>query len=345
MPPLEPLRAGEAANSVGITTTVPMELLFAAGLRPVDLNNVFITSGEAPDLVAEAERCGFPRNSCAWIKGCYGAARRLGLKRVIIVTEGDCSSTRAMGEVLTADGVETTCFGFPHEPVPDRIRESLTRFAEALGVTLEAGEAWKRRLDPIRRLVWEIDGLCWDEGRVTSEESHVWQISCSDFNGDPDRFAAEARAFLREAESRPSVTAPLRVGLVGIPPIVDGLYELLASLGVRVVFHEIPRQFTMPGASADLVQQYARYTYPYSIFARLGDIKSGLIGGACHGVIHYVQSFCFRQVQDCILRREVDLPILTLECDRPGPIDGRTRTRIEAFVEMLPGWWERRDIP
>ena len=341
MAPLEPLSARELDNAVGITTTVPMELLFAAGLRPVDLNNGFITSGEGPALVEEAERDGFPRNSCAWIKGCYGAARRLGLKRVVIVTQGDCSSTRAMGEVLTAEGVETLDFGFPHEPDRRSVRASLKRFARTLGVTLEAGEAWKRRLDPIRHLVWEIDGLCRDEGRVTGEESHVWQISCSDFNGDPDRFAGEARVFLREAWTRPATRHPLRVALVGIPPIFDGMYDLLDSLGVRVTFEEIPRQFTMCPASADLVTQYTRYTYPYSIFVRLPDIRDGVIGGACHGVIHYVQSFCFRQVQDSLLRREVDLPILTLEGDRPGPVDGRTRTRIEAFIEMLPGWWER----
>jgi benzoyl-CoA reductase/2-hydroxyglutaryl-CoA dehydratase subunit BcrC/BadD/HgdB len=54
------------------------------------------------------------------------------------------------------------------------------------------------------------------------------------------------------------------------------------------------------------------------------------------GIIHYVQSFCFRQVQDTIVRRELGaLPILTLECDRPGSIDMRTETRIEAFLEVL----------
>ncbi|MDI6815539.1 MAG: hypothetical protein QMC90_05650 [Dehalococcoidales bacterium] len=30
-------------NKIGITTTVPIEILIAAGYKPVDLNNVFIT--------------------------------------------------------------------------------------------------------------------------------------------------------------------------------------------------------------------------------------------------------------------------------------------------------------
>ena len=74
---IHPLSAADAARTLGLTTTVPVEMLFAAGLRPVDLNNIFITSGMTAELVEEAEIRGFPRNSCAWNKGIYSAARRL----------------------------------------------------------------------------------------------------------------------------------------------------------------------------------------------------------------------------------------------------------------------------
>jgi hypothetical protein len=33
-----------ATSRVGITTTVPVEVIFAAGLEPVDLNNAFVWS-------------------------------------------------------------------------------------------------------------------------------------------------------------------------------------------------------------------------------------------------------------------------------------------------------------
>jgi len=36
---------------VGFTTTIPLEVLVAAGKKPVDLNNVFIGGGHAPRLV------------------------------------------------------------------------------------------------------------------------------------------------------------------------------------------------------------------------------------------------------------------------------------------------------
>ncbi len=104
-----------------------------------------------------------------------------------------------------------------------------------------------------------------------------------------------------------------------------------------MVFNEIQRQFSMPYESSDIVEQYLRYTYPYSIFCRLADIKAEIARRRIDGLIHYVQSFCFRQIQDIILRQEIKIPILTIEGDRPAPLDARTRLRLESFVEMLRG--------
>ena len=54
---------------VGLTTTVPVEVILAAGLTPADLNNVFITGDDPAGLVVRAELEGYPRNVCGWIKG------------------------------------------------------------------------------------------------------------------------------------------------------------------------------------------------------------------------------------------------------------------------------------
>jgi benzoyl-CoA reductase/2-hydroxyglutaryl-CoA dehydratase subunit BcrC/BadD/HgdB len=103
------------------------------------------------------------------------------------------------------------------------------------------------------------------------------------------------------------------------------------------VLNEVQRQFAMPGSTGSLVEQYLAYTYPYSFFERMEDIKAEATRRKVRGIVHYVQSFCFRQIEDILLREEVGVPVLTLEGDAPGPVDGRTRIRIEAFVEMLQG--------
>ncbi|MDO8141252.1 MAG: 2-hydroxyacyl-CoA dehydratase, partial [Candidatus Brocadiales bacterium] len=120
-----------------------------------------------------------------------------------------------------------------------------------------------------------------------------------------------------------------------IPPICEDLYSFLSSIGAHVVFNEIQRQFSMPYSTKTLVEQYSQYTYPYDIFSRLEDIQQGIKQRNIKGLIHYVQSFCHRHIHDSIIRKHINLPILTLDCDRPGRLDGAMKTRIEAFIEML----------
>lgn len=47
-------------SKIGITTTVPVEILLAADYQPIDLNNVLVSDPQPEHLVAIAERAGFP---------------------------------------------------------------------------------------------------------------------------------------------------------------------------------------------------------------------------------------------------------------------------------------------
>lgn len=329
-----------APNTIGLTATVPVEVLLAAGLVPLDLNNVFIASPDPAALVAEAERRGFPLNSCAWIKGLYATARRLGIRRVLGVAQGDCSNTHALLEILASEGVEVIDFNYPYPKDAAALGSSLAALASRLGTTLQAAERQRRRLAPVRVALAEIDRLTWQEDRASGEENHLWLIGSSDFGGDPESYGRAAEAFLAEAGRRTPIAARHRIGYVGIPPIASGLYAFLESRGARVVFNEFQRQFGMPPPPdgrphVDLVGQYLAYTYPYGVADRMEDIRVAVRERRLGGLVHYVQSFCFRHIQARLLREAMDLPILTLEFDRPAPLDGQSRTRLEAFVERL----------
>jgi benzoyl-CoA reductase/2-hydroxyglutaryl-CoA dehydratase subunit BcrC/BadD/HgdB len=210
------------------------------------------------------------------------------------------------------------------------------------GAAPEAVQEAKEQLDRVRNKVQEIDRLTWQEGVVTGSENHLVLVSTSDMNGDWRSFEQEVDRFLAEARARRPQADGVRLGYLGVPPIFTDLYAYLEELGARVVFNELQRQFSMPFVTDDIVEQYLHYTYPYSFFTRLQDIKEEISRREIAGLIHYVQSFCFRQVQDILLRQEIKLPILTIEGDRPAPLDARTRLRLEGFVEMLrhrtQGW-------
>lgn len=323
-------------NRIGITTTIPLEVVYAAGCVPVDLNNIFISNPERADWVARAEVEGFPITTCAWVKGIYTAVGKAGIHRVIAVVQGDCSDTQALMEALSLQGVEVIPFGYPYNRDQPLLRLQIERLADALGTTWEAAHEMKRRLDEVRRVIARIDELTWKDGKVTGWENHLYDVSCSDMNQDIDKFEAQAKRFVVEAERRHSRTEQvLRIGMAGVPPIFDDLHDYVESLGAVVVFNEVSRQFAMPYATSDLVEQYSRFTYPYDIFARIEDIRAEAERRGIDGLIHYTQAFCFRQLQDLILRRRLSLPILTLEGDRPLPLSATTKVRLEAFVDML----------
>ena len=331
-------------NLIGITTTIPSEVVYAAGLIPVDLNNGFITSDQPSRYIEIAERAGFPRNICSWIKGIYAVALESpDIKSVIAVTQGDCSNTHALMEVLRYHGMEIVPFAFPYDRDYDMLRLQIEKLMERLGTDWEATLKAHKSMRSARRLLRELDEMTWKTGQVSGLDNHRWLIASSDFEGNVSDFTGRLERFVEERRNAPSREPRVRLGFMGIPPIFTDFYQYLESLDTDVVFNEIQRQFSMPcsadsrgpSAEAHVVEQYRRYTYPYDIFFRLEDVKKETAKRRVDGVIHYTQSFCFRQIQDLIVRKELGVPILTLEGDRPGPLDARTKIRLETFAEML----------
>lgn len=323
-------------SRVGITTTVPVEILVAAGHTVVDLNNVFITDKEAGRMVEAAEDAGYPRNICGWIKGLYAAVVNNDIvDKVIAVTQGDCSNTHALMETFQLAGIETLPFAYPFDRDYDLLRLQMDKLIGQLGTSWEAVQAVRAKLDGIRRKIAEIDRLTWQENTVSGFHNHLYQVSSSDFNGDVDAFEKDVDTFLSKAADASEFSEDVRLGFIGVPPIMTNLYDYIESMGARVVFNEVQRQFAMPYFVEDIVEQYRLYTYPYGVFGRIEDIKQEIEKRNIDGIIHYVQSFCFRQIEDMIFREKLDVPILTIEGDKPGKVDARTRLRIDSFLEML----------
>ena len=322
-------------KEVGITTTVPVEVILAAGLRPVDLNNRFITHPERDRFIAQAEARGFPANLCAWVKGIYGAALESGIREVIGVTRGDCSSTEKLLEVFRLEGVRTVPFAFPADRSQKAMDGEIRALMRHYGVGKGEVEKTRKRLHSIRRKLSLLDGLTWKDNRVSGHENHLWLVSASDFNSDPDGFEGELSDFLEDARARKPSAEKIRLGYLGVPAIFDDLYQAIENMGARVVFNEVQRQFAMLNDSGTLSDQYLRYTYPYDVLYRVRDIRREIKRRNIRAVIHYAQTFCHRQIESIVFRERLGVPALLLEGDRPGPLDARARTRLEAFLEML----------
>lgn len=322
-------------GKIGFTTSIPVEIILAAGKTPIDLNNIFINSERAQALVEIAEEAGYPRNTCGWIKGLYSVSLESELEAVIAVMQGDCSNTQALMETLQLKDLKMIQFAFPFDRDRKMLEIQVSRLMDYFGVECLQVHKMKEDLDEIRRLCQQLDLMTWRDKQVTAFENHYYLVSSSDFNGDPFKYGQELEYFINEARIREPYEDGVRLAFIGVPPIFTDIYPFLDSIGARVVFNEVQRQFSMPFESKDIYEQYLLYTYPYGVFARLQDIEKELSLRKVDGIIHYTQTFCFRQIEDLIFREKLKMPFLTLEGDRPGKVDARSRMRLEAFVNML----------
>jgi len=318
---------------IAFTSSLPVEVIFAAGHIPVDLNNVFITRDSSKN-VQDAELKGFPRTLCSWIKGNYTAALATNPDLIIGIVEGDCSNSNSLLDMFTEEHLPVYRFSFPANKNYEDLNKEITRLEEYFGVSRKETLQAKQRLDEIRRKLIILDEWTWKEHLVSGLENHYWLVNSSDFMGNPERYENELDAFLTTAKKRDPLPAKLRLAYLGVPPIYKNIYETIIELGGDVLFNEVQRQFSMPSLLPDIVSQYLAYTYPYSVFDRLQDIKRELERRQIEAVISYTQSFCHLQLDNLLLRKHIDLPFLTLEGDQPDDIDARTALRLESFFEV-----------
>jgi len=322
-------------SKIGITSTLPIEVIYAAGHKPIDLNNIFIGNKNPDNLVNEAECQGFPQTICCWTKGVFSAALKSGIKEVASVLQGDCINSPELSQVMELYGIKIYPFSYPSKPDFKALSIDIKNFAESFGVSIEKAEVFKVKLDEIRLLVHLIDEMTYKEGKITGFENHLYLVSSSDMNGDLKNFEKEVQKFIKDVSSRKPVNFSVRLGYIGVPPVCPDIYDYVESIEGRIVFNEVQRQFSMPYKTDNIVTQYLKYTYPYSIDYRIKDINEQIIERELDGLIHYSQAFCSRQLDDLIFRKKIDKPILTIEADKPGKINPKNVVKIEAFIDSL----------
>jgi Benzoyl-CoA reductase/2-hydroxyglutaryl-CoA dehydratase subunit, BcrC/BadD/HgdB len=324
-------------KKIGLTTTVPIEVLIAAGYTPVDLNNIFITSESYLKYIDIAERDGFPKSLCAWIKGLYGVCLEENIEEIVGVIGGDCSNTKALVEVLELKGIKVYPFSFPHGRKLEEVESEIKKFMDMFNVSEAEAERVRKRLNEVRKLGKEIDELTYAENKATGFENHLYQVSLSDFNGDVDVFEDDLKKTIHNIEKREPINKKLRLGYIGVPPMTGDIYEFVEKFHAHFVYNEVQREFAFPRGdkALNIFEQYYDYTYPYDTKFRITELKKQIKERKLDGIIHYTQAFCHRAVEDIVLKSQLDIPILNIEGDKLNTLDARTKLRLEAFLDML----------
>jgi hypothetical protein len=307
-------------SKIGITALVPPELIFACGGEPFDVNNIIPASRK------------YPKNKlCAWtaIWKEMLIKKEIVVDSLIVVAGGDCHNALVDGQNVAMSGLPTHFFFYPFDGDPEYLESQLYRLCGFLGdiqFPEKPGEIME-----LKKLGQIIDKKrsC---GKISPAEAFSILISFSDLRGDMDRFR-RAIASIKESD----FDLNNRVALIGVPPIYYDFHEVAQSLGLQVVFDELPYEFIRHGGTdiKEIARDYCNYTFARPLGLRINFLREELEKRKVDGVIHYTQFACHHMLEDELLREELDYPVLTLQGDLPGNTPQQIRLRLEAFREML----------
>ncbi len=324
-------------NRIGIFSTVPIEAILAAGLIPVDVNNLFVQQLDSREILSQSDAAGLPRNLCAWTRGLYASTLAAGLRQVVIVPEGDCTNNVTMARLLDRRGIDVIEFRYPVGAADRRqaLTDELDRFCRRLGTTLARARQVLEELEPVRTLLAEVDRLCWAERRIPGSEARVFLLESTDMRGNPQLFARRLERAVDEGRKRPQASG-LPVAVFGVPTGLSDLQLRIEAAGGVVLFSETEHDFAMLPRAAGLEEQYLAYAYPYGIGPRLARFRRLAEERGVRGVVVHAQTFCHHNLElPRIERALAPWPLLVVEADVPSALPARDRIRLEAFLSLV----------
>lgn len=307
-------------KKIGITALVPPELIFACGAVPFDVNNVIPSSRKYPG-----------NKLCAWtaIWKEMLVKREINVDSLIVVAGGDCHNALVDGQKAAISGIPTHFFFYPFDGDSVYMESQMHSLSEFIG-----GIKYPEKFKEIKEL--KKKGLMIDKkrckGLIPQSDAFKLLISFSDLSGDLSEFS---RAINSLEET--NIDIRNRIALIGVPPIYHDFHEVALSLGLHIVFDELPYEFISHGGSNihEMGHDYCNYTFARPLEFRIDFLNKELKKRKVDGVIHYTQFACHHMLEDEIMREKLDYPMLTIQGDLPGNTPQQIKLRLEAFREML----------
>jgi len=305
---------------IGITALVPPELIYACACEPCDVNNVIPASRK------------YPKNKlCAWtaIWQEMLVRREIKIDSLVVVAGGDCHNALVDGQKAALSGIPTHFFFYPFDGDESYLESQLIKLSGFLG-SIERPEKF-REIKKLKKRGQLIDRKrC--EGKISAAEAFRILISFSDLQGSIDKFK-KTMASVKETNTELNS----RIALIGVPPIYHDFHDIAQSLGLHIVFDELPYEFVRhTGYNIhEIARDYCKYTFARPLDFRIEFLQKELEKRKVDGIIHYTQFACHHMLEDEVLRSKLDYPVLTIQGDLPGKTPEQIKLRIEAFREVL----------
>ncbi|MEM2933841.1 MAG: 2-hydroxyacyl-CoA dehydratase family protein [Methanocellales archaeon] len=311
---------------IGITALIPPEVIYACGERALDLNN-FVPHSKLN-----------PRDKlCAWtaIWRDLVLSGEVKIDALVVIAGGDCNNAIVDGEKLELAGIRTLYLMYPFDGSKRLMRMQIEKLLNFLGGIKDRSVF--KKINKLKKQAMRLDELR-VRGRAAAKDVFQIEISSSDLIGDLEKYE---EALNRVVEQK--LNYKYRIALLGTPPIYPDFHDYLQSIGLHVVYDEMPYEFIrLEGKNLEeIAANYRNYTFARNIKFRLKFIENEIRRREVQAIIHFQQFACHHKLEDPILRqyfnKELGIPYITIEADLPGKIPEQVKLRLDAFAERLGG--------
>lgn len=346
-------RSGEEKPVLGWTCTyIPLEIFEAAGLRPYRI---------LPEPSSERADAYLDPNFCPFIKTCLGKAIEGGYAFLSgIVMVNTCDGMRRLYDAWQFYGSPPFSFllDLPRIITPssvayfrDRLEALVTEIGRYFDVKVNENELAlaTEEANVTRSLLRRLLALQ-GRGHPPLRHGDILDIFAAGWRSPRKAFNQALERLLSKLEAEDEIS-PKMIKLLLTGSLLDGsrLVRLVEALGAEVVATDICTGGRFPDnvvLSSDplyaLSEAYLKKTPCARMFdtkRRISFLKMAVNRTGAQGLIYFSLKFCDPYLYEApaiqSAMRKMGIPVLFIEGEYTGRIGGGTRTRVQAFLEML----------
>ncbi|MBS7618313.1 2-hydroxyacyl-CoA dehydratase [Candidatus Bathyarchaeota archaeon] len=254
---------------------------------------------------------------------------------LVVIAGGDCNNAIVNGEKLELVGIRTLYLMYPFDGSKRLMRMQIEKLLNFLSGIKDRSVF--KKISKLKKQAMRLDELR-VRGRAAAKDVFQIEISSSDLMGDLKRYEEALNSVVEQ-----KLNYKYRIALLGTPPIYPDFHDYLQSIGLHVVYDEMPYEFIrLEGKNLEeIAANYRNYTFARNIKFRLKFIENEIRRREVQGIIHFQQFACHHKLEDPILRqyfnKELGIPYITIEADLPGKTPEQVKLRLDAFAERLGG--------
>jgi hypothetical protein len=313
-----------------------MEPFVASTHEVVNLWTAFFLEADRRSALETAGVAGFPENFSLWARFLYGFACEQRLEAVCYPKLSQRHEVLQVIERLAQAGVEPIPFEFPLFRNEERLRGQIDTLRRRLDVEPGVLEAVADQLLQVRTVLRRFDGLQQRTGAFASWD-YVAMLARTmnpgrDFEGlrrTVEKGILDYRDLGRDRWTR--------IGILGMPPCRESLYQALEARKAVVVYDEWGVENNPMTSSLDLATVYHHCSLPYGLKRRQDRILRETSSRRIRGFILGVEYLCDSLRDEGFFRAALALPVLTVENRGGGPLTPAETRSLERFLDQVTG--------